>query len=66
MANIIKPFTKAQIEQYKKDPNRCPKCMGVTLKVNEDFNEESMSRKVECTNCGIQFHEVYKLITIEK
>lgn len=58
-------YTKKQIKQYLQNPNECPKCKGQDI-VIDGFDEESMSRCVECDNCGEQFHEVYQLVTIEK
>lgn len=59
-------LTKEQISKYLNDPNYCPICNGL-VKVEEDFNENSMSREVRCVNpkCGIKFQEVYDLVTIE-
>lgn len=62
----MKPFTKKQIKRYFNNPNECPVCEEETIKIEEDFLEETKSREIHCENCGCEFHEIYELITIEK
>lgn len=63
---MAKKFTKKEIKKYLSNPSTCPRCDG-DIRVEEDFSEESMSREIHCQNpdCGIEFHEVFDLVTIE-
>lgn len=65
MVDMLKDFSKKQIKNYLNDTSKCPLCKEYTVKVEEEFVEESMSREIHCENCNINFHEVYELITIE-
>ena len=64
---MSKPFTKKQIKKYLDNPTKCPLCDG-DVKVEDDFIEESMSREIYCdnNNCGVKFHEVFEMVSIEK
>lgn len=60
----MRKLTKKQVENYIKNPDKCPLCKGLIV-VEDDFDEQGGNREVTCSQCDTRFYEIYTLINLE-
>jgi hypothetical protein len=62
----VKPYTKAMVKKYLKNPSRCPKCQSLDIAGDSlDFQTGSIAQKMFCNKCPTQWWDIYELVNVE-
>ena len=60
-------ITKLHWEIYQKDTGRCPFCGDNTVEAGKhDFEQLEAWQHIECSECGTEFIEVFRMVGIEE